>query len=583
MSNLSFSIADVRHPDYLFYSTEWEEWRDTFKGGEDYLCRYLKTYSSKETTEEFNIRKECTPIPTFAKAAVLDIRNSIFQRLTDVQRTGGTEKYNTAMAGEGAGVDRKGSSMNSFIGIDVLTEILVMGRVGIYVDAPSKVPTTMAQEARSPYLYHYRVEDILSWTLDDDAEDGTFKAVLLRDHAIEFNTVFDGVQLPAGRKTQFRFVWKGDDGIVRCRFLDEEKKTIFFPESDESGALELGIPIVPFIMADIGDSLLTDVSSYQKALLNLVSGDVNWALMSNAPFLTIQDNLRTVGAHLKKTADSPVPGGQPAKNREETIGAKGRYYDSGMDRPEYIAPPTAPLEASMKLQEKLEDDIRKLINLAVTNKAGSRTESAEAKKLSSQGLEAGLSYIGMVMQQAEQAISRYWSMYENVKIPQTAVVSYPDRYILKEDMERIAEAEALLKLSDRIPGREIKTAVNKMVVSALLVGKVDTSSINKVMKEIDTIGFTTSAIDDVIAAQEAGLISDELASSALGIKKGEVEKAKKDRADRAVAVLEAQTKVSDQQPGGGQTPTNPASRGLPELDSNPQSGKDEKKAVKQNG
>lgn len=574
MALTGLTIADLRHPDFLFDSTEWEQWRETFAGGEDYRDRYLEKFSANETQPEFDARKECTPIPTFAKAAILDIRNAIFQRLADVSRIGGSKKYQSHTAGEGAGVDRLGASMNSFIGIDVLTEILVMGRCGVYVDAPNKVPSTMAEEARSPYLYYYRIEDILSWTLDEAAEDGTFKAVLLRDFAISFNTEFDGIELPQGRETRFRLVWKDDDGVVRCRFYDSDKQVMFFDDSDDSGAIELGIPIVPFLMPTIGDSLLKDVSSYQKALLNLVSGDVNWALKSNMPFLTIQDDLRTVGAHLKTTSDSAVPGGQPGQNRKETVGNKGRYYDSGMDRPDFIAPPTDPLLASMKLQEKLEDDIRKLINLAVTNKAGSRTESAEAKKLSSQGLEAGLSYIGTVLRQAEQAISRYWSLYENTKNPITATVSYPDRYILKEDQERIDEAESLLKLADRLPGVDIKKSLNKMVVESLLTGKQDVELIQKIIKQIDSSGYTSSSIEDIIAAQTAGLVSDKLASEALGYQKGEVAKAKADKADRAVAVLQAQT---NQMEAKGME--NPASRGLPDLDTDPESGVKEKEKV----
>jgi len=568
MSESTFHITDIRHPDYLLYSDQWFEWRDTFRGGVEYLNRYLKPFSERETDGDFNRRKECTPIPTFAKAAVLDIRNSIFQRLEEVSRIGGSTKYNSAVAGEGSGVDREGTSMNSFVGIDVLTELLVMGKVGVYVDAPAKVPTSLAEEALSPYLYYYRVEDILSFKLDDQAEDGTFKAVLLIDHAINYKTVFDGIELPAGRETRYRLVWKDENGVW-CRFYDKHKKIIMYPDSNAEGSIPLGISVVPFVLADIGGSLLEDVSSYQRALLNLVSGDVNWALKSNSPFLTIQQELRTVGAHLKKTSLSAESGAQVSQNQVESHGAgTGRYYDTGLDRPGYIAPPTDPLLASMKLQEKLEDDIRKLINLAVTNKAGSRTESAEAKKLSSQGLEAGLSFIGTVLQQAEQAIARYWAMYENVKSPKVATVAYPKRYILKEDSERLEEAKSFLDLADRIPGYEAKKAITSMVAGILLSGRINVSNIESIVSEIQAAGYTTSLLEAVIAQQEAGLISDELASEALGIEDGQVEQARKDHAKKLALIQEAQTSPEDQM-------TNPASRGVPQMGEGEQSASEE--------
>lgn len=578
MVETQLTIADIRHPDYIYSANLWTEWRDTFRGGDHYLQRYLRKFSKNEGDDAFATRKACTPIPSFAKAAVLDVRNSIFQRLEDVTRIGGSKKYTSAVAGEGPGVDRNGASMNSFLGIDVLTELLVMGRCGIYVDAPAIVPSTMASEAQSPYLYYYRIEDILSWLPDEGAEDGTFKAVLLRDHAITSRNVVAEIDLPSGRETRYRLVWKDDFGKVFCRFYNSDKEIVYMPTSDPvTGNIELGIDVVPFHLCDIGEGLMTDISSYQKALLNLVSGDVNWALQSNTPFLTIQQELRTSGTHLKKTADSAEEGAQPAQNQKENVGgATGRYYDLNADRPGYIAPPTDPLLASMKLQEKLEDDIRRLINLAVINKTGSRTESAEAKKLSSQGLEAGLSFIGTVLQQAEKAIARYWGMYENTKNPQIATVAYPNRYILKGDQERLEEAKNLLDLIDRVPGDKAKKAIVQMVVNLLMKGKTSTAAIDSILVQIESAGYTTSSVQDVLAARKNGLVGDELASEALGYRKGEVEKAKADRAEHAAATILAQTAAGEA--AGAPGVKNPASRGVPELDDNIDSGKVEQAA-----
>ena len=83
----------------------------------------------------------------------------------------------------------------------------------------------------------------------------------------------------------------------------------------------------------------------------------------------------------------------------------------GMDRPEFISPSSEPLVASLKLQEKLEDDIRKLVNLAVANKTG-RSISAEAKDMDNQGLEAGLSFIGLILENSERKIAEHWASYE---------------------------------------------------------------------------------------------------------------------------------------------------------------------------
>jgi hypothetical protein len=75
-----------------------------------------------------------TPIPTYAKAAINDIRNSLFSRMRDITRRGGSDSYQRAINGLDQGVDRRGSTMNAFLGMKCLTELLVMGRVGVFVD-----------------------------------------------------------------------------------------------------------------------------------------------------------------------------------------------------------------------------------------------------------------------------------------------------------------------------------------------------------------------------------------------------------------------------------------------------------------
>jgi hypothetical protein len=194
-------LTATRHPEYLEDEMYWYDWRDTYNGGQRFVTRNLKTFSNRETEEDFATRKFFTPIPSYAKAAVNDVRNSIFQRLRDVTRRGGSENYMRAVAGEISGVDNKGASMQSFLGIDVLTELLVMGRVGVYVDMPVLAGLrTMADEGNArPYTYMYAVEDILSWSVAKPEEPGDFTAILLRDRGINYNQGFaHGAYLPSG-------------------------------------------------------------------------------------------------------------------------------------------------------------------------------------------------------------------------------------------------------------------------------------------------------------------------------------------------------------------------------------------------
>ena len=155
-------LINIRHPNYWADMTYWDEWRLTYAGGDDYTMQNLKQFSMRETVVDFNLRRSITPVPSFAKAAVNDIRNSIFQRMRDVLRKGGSKNYLNAVEGALGGVDMRGSNMTAFMGYQALTELLVIGKVGIYIDMPELNATTLAEvQGARPYLYMYSVEDIL--------------------------------------------------------------------------------------------------------------------------------------------------------------------------------------------------------------------------------------------------------------------------------------------------------------------------------------------------------------------------------------------------------------------------------------
>lgn len=582
---LSTRVIDTRHPRYLDDMLWWEEWRECYEGGPNYVDRNLKKFSERETDLDFNTRKFFTPIPSYAKAAINDIRNSIFQRLRDVTRRDGSPSYMKAAAGEIGGVDNNGSSMQHFIGITVLTELLVMGRVGVYVDMPrlSNQPTLADIGSKRPYVYHYPVEDIMSWSASKPEAPGEFQAVLLRDRGVDFNQSFiQGVDLPSGTYTRYRLMWLDpSSGKVKMRLYDEDENAISFnglPTDGEDITLELDR--IPFTMIDIQGSLLKDVYKHQVALLNLGSSDVSYALKANFPFYTEQKDMRAMGDHLKEivsddgtsgTSDNHRPGG------EARVGVShGRTYDLKAERPGFIHPSPEPLQASISLQEKLEDDIRKLVNLEVQNKMGSRAASAEAIKMSDQGLEAGLSFIGLVLESAERNIATFWAAYENRSkaAQQIATVKYPDRYSLKNDEDRVIEAKSLADLMYTVPGRTIKRELAKNIVTALLAGRVSVGRLDEIFAEIDDAEYTTSSPDVIIKAQMAGLVGEQTASVALGFSETEYLQAREDHAARAERILEMQTSAKLEMDGA-----NPAARGVPDLAADKAGGKVERAAV----
>lgn len=574
MAAPAVTISSTRHPDYFYNLPNWNTWRWIWEGGEGFTRQYLQKYTERESTVDFERRRDITPVPGFAKAALVDIKNAVFHRMGDIIRRGGSNSYQAAVAGQRGGVDRRGASMNHFIGTQVLPELLAMGKVGVFVDNIAPPGPTMADAANaSPYLYMYRVEDILSWKCSLPEDDSDYEAVLLRDWCIDYDTSWGQISLPKGQFERFRLVWKDADGFVWYQFFDNAGQPIYPDGTPGEDPKRLNLTRIPFVLFDIGESLLKDIATHQIALLNLVSSDVAYALKSNFPFYTEQVDSRAMGSHLKSDImedGTSTSGGQEGNTPEIRVGAHdGRTYDIKAERPGFIHPSSEPLKASMELQRKLEDDIRKLVNLAVVSLGNSRA-SAEARNIDNQGLEAGLAFIGLVLEGAERKIADHWSAYEGNDRRDTVVVKYPEQYSLKSQKDRIEEADKLTDLMFSIPGMTIKKELAKDAVVALLGGRIPVDKLAQINAEIDKAKYSTSNPDVIRLAKEQMLASDITLSDALGFDGvTEIPKAQADHEARIERIQKAQ------KPEGG----DPAARGNPEMSANPQAGKEEREEV----
>lgn len=460
--------------------------------------------------------------------------------------------------------------MNAFIGVKVLTELLIMGRVGIYIDSPP-VPeaATLAEVGQAlPYLYKYDIEDVLSWTCNKPDEPSEFQAVLLRDTVMQYD---QSTLLPTLEVKRYRRLWM-ENGHVNLQFYNPEGMEV--DQYDiPNGPIQLELTRIPFVLLDIGNGLIKDVCQQQIALLNLGSSDVSYAMRSNFPFYIEQRDLTAVGSHLKQVSaadGTATTGGQGAADADLKVGVThGRAYGKNMEAPSFIHPSSEPLKASLELQERLKRDIRELVNLAVSTLAV--RVSAESKQMDNQGLEAGLSYIGLLLESAERQVAGYWAAYEERQPTkrEVATIKYPDRYSLKSDSDRIKEAKDLESLMAKIPGRKVKRELAKGIVQALLGGKISVDDFDDIAREIEAANYTISDPVTTIAAVEAGLVGEKTASIALGYDDDEYKQAREDHAARLVRIAESQ--AASKGPKGELGP-----RGIPDMSANPNAGAQEK-------
>jgi len=554
-------IVNMTHPEYDALVDDWEKYRLAYESGTAFIQRFLQPFSVREDNTDFQSRKATSYVPAHAKAAVNDVKNAIYQRMIDISREGGPNSYQSAITGNSGGVDLRGNSMNGFIGRLALPELLVMAKVGIYIDKPrlEEGASLLQQSVVRPYIYKYDAEQIRSWCYD---EQNRLISLLLIDKKYDIDEDYG---LLSDEIAGYRLLNLRDDG-VHVRLYDEWGKEI-------GEEIIINLTQIPFVIGEISTSLMTDIADYQIGLMNLASSDFNYAFKSNFPFYTEQYN---PAAELlqHRQADADVDGNtagseaaaQVAKDKEIKVGAtKGRRYPRGLERPAFIHPSAEPLLASMKKQEQMKQEIRQLINLNLTN-IEPRRASAEAKSFDERGLESGLSYIGLELEYMEREVGAIWAQYENRRKPNAPTIFYPSNYTLKSDAERQAEADVKIKQARQVPSNTYRKEMMKKVVDLTIGTKVTEAKLELIKKEIDSANVIVVDPETIIRDVEQGLVSKPTASQARGYPEGEVAKAEAEHAERLKRIAISQA------PEGG------AARGVPDVDPEGTKGaKDEKR------
>lgn len=545
------SFTALMHPDYAEEAEDWKKYRLTFEGGREFIDEYMQKFSAREQDAEFTARKLISYCPAFAKSAVGEINNAIFQRMADVTRLGGSPSYQSAVIGHNGGVDLSGNSMTSFIGQEVLPELLSMRKVGIFVDMPPVSGPTVADVGnKRPYVYSYCIEDIYNWTTDKVT--GQFTRLLLR----ECNYKNDPITgLPTLEYLhQYRFFALTPAGVA-VTLYDDSGNVI------EATRVLAGLTKIPFILLEIRESLLKDVASYQIALLNMASSDVNYSFRANFPIYTEQSDFRLDSPHLipaqagsrtpANTAGTTgtvsgesVPGtstaATTAKVNELSLGVgRGRRYPKGVDRPGFIHPSAEPLLASIDKQERMKSEIRMLVHLSVSN-LSQKMASAESKSYDERGLESGLSAVGLILERAERQIAEFWAAYESPVNPKPAVVTYPTSYSLETDGDRIEKAGKLSKLTATVNSKLFQKEMCKKITRTLLGNSLSLSDLLKIDSEIESTNAVICDPEILIQAMQEGALSAETFGNIMGFPQGEAEKAKREHEERLARIASSQ-------------------------------------------
>ena len=562
------TIVDLVHPEHGRWEYEWVLWRLAFRGGREFVNAYLSQLSNREDRGDFEKRKRTTPIPAFAKAAINDVKNQIIHRIGSVRRTGGPASFLSAAAGRDGGVDLRGSTMLWFIATEVLPELLVMGRVAVYVDAPQVTgdyidPNQPA--SNHPYLYTYTRENIRNWAYNVQ---GQLTQVLLRDYV---NVVEPITNLPLHTVARYRFLWLNQTTDPTTGNPIRQVGVAIF---DDKGKLQskgfLNLPEIPVRIFSVSESLMADIANHQVALMNMESADIISSLKSSFPIYTEQRDARYQSNHLQKANLPPEVRSSVSQTLESDIRGHdhdsdeivagpnhGRYYGAGLERPDFISPSIDPMKASMEKQAKLKEDIRNLLSLSLSNLKSSNV-SGHAKVLEMEGTEAGLNAIGKELEHGEREIARSWGHY--LGTTDYTEIIYPEQYTNKTDDDRLKEAEGYSQYADALPSATYRKSIQTQIAISLLQGRVSDETLQAISKEIQDSKYPTSNAVTIQADVDAGLVSASTGSIARGYPPEEAAKASEEHAQRLARIAKAQSS-----PNKPLTPIEAEQRGVTDL------------------
>jgi len=483
---------------------DFDLWRYAYIGGSQFIDRYLEKVSSKESDSEFARRKNLTFCPTDAADAIDEIKNSIFQRIVDVSRIGGSKLYTQVMSGELGGVDFDYRDMNTFMGELVLLELLVMGQVGVFVDNFT--------------------EDQLGSNQLTAGNKHPFLQVIPRENIEEL------VRAKTNQLIKVKFndlVFEDTDGVVTYYTESVTSELNKKPTITQSKPITLEIDKIPFVLFETSRPMMMNVAEIQKALLNLHSNDLRMAIEGNYhvyyEFSTAREG-QDEPKHMKQ-------------KKSVTAGiSTGRKVSGGA--PGFVSPNADNLRASMEKIASLEAKIRRQVHLNVASQ-NPRRQAADSKEYDDRPLEAGLSAIGQVLERGEKQIADIFALYMNDDTP---TISYPQRYDLKGDAERREEAKEQSDLGMLVASDTFRRQTHKSIAERIYGHRLSSEEMATIYAEIDQADTLTVAPDVLMRAVELGLVDLVTASNGLGFD-GEtvVPKAQEEHAKKLAEMQKAQS------------------------------------------
>jgi hypothetical protein len=413
--------------------------------------------------------------------------------------------------------------------MEVLRELLTMKRVAICVDRAILPPEPTVADATTnpPYLYVIEAEHILAWHIPAGSNIPT--EILIRDIKPKY---FENTRLRVGEEIHYRYMRQLPNNGVEVFYYDEK--------GNEVSQAILDLKNIPIIILETTDSIIQDVIGHQAAVLNIMSSTIAYAIGANMSVYTEQSDMATLMASLRSLPVEDATEGNTDAAAKLKIGNNyGRRYAQNSERPDFISPDTENIPKMLDLYDKIRDDIRRLMLLALQNVSVRGLMTVTALTQSQASTNHGLAVLAVALEKAERGITQIWADFE--KQPDDYVVKYPNDFQMMSVQERLEHIEKLSKMQDVVPSATYRQIIANQITSLVLNQQLSAELRNQIETEIKEAPSLVIRPADVPKLTEEGVLPREYASKLLNLPADTAEKANLEHAERLRRIALAQT------------------------------------------
>ena len=524
-------LIEVRSPGFRDDFGNWQIWRNAMAADDAYIRANLQRLPG-ELIKDYERRRGTTPVPAFIKATIREVITGIYSQMQLTSRSRGPQSFQEAVPGGEFGVDGSGTSLNYFLIMEVLKELLVMRRVGIFVDRPvlSEQPTLKEAANAPPYMYMFKAEQILAWHVKPG--NITPDEVLLRRDAPLY---YEDTLITVDVENEYVYLRKSGPETVQCDIFDHD--------GDLVKSLQLNLPAVPFVLLETSESIIQDVIGHQNALLNLGSSNVAFAIAANLAVYTEQTDMGWLMQALRQKQDQEA-GEDDAENPNTDVGVieiglnKGRRYMQNAQPPSFISPDNINLERAAYLYEQLRDDIRRIILLAIQNVSVRGLTTATGLLQSQAATSNGLAALAIILEKAERQLVAIWSAYEAT--PYDYTVKYPADFQVMSKAERFTLINDLAKLRELVPAKDYQLHITKSIAALVVGPEAAPGQLAAINQQIDEAPGVISSPETITSLTEAGILPREYAAQLLNLPDDAAVKANLEHAERLQRIAASQ-------------------------------------------